>query len=81
MRKIIATLALSVTFSGLAVDAPAQTNYHRIYLEPDFAWNLPYKQTYEQQSLKEWGQYYGFVAGYEFQKPNFIYAGLEVFIS
>ena len=81
MKKWIAILLAGLTVCAYAEEAQKANEDHRIYFEPDFSWNLAHKYNFEGQSLKEWGQYYGLNVGYEFFRPNFIYAGVDGFLS
>lgn len=68
--------------SVCAIESLKEThNYHRIYIEPDFAFNLMEKFYHENVSGKHWGQYYGMCAGYEFLKPNVAYFELGGILS
>ncbi|PIS02044.1 MAG: hypothetical protein COT85_07860 [Chlamydiae bacterium CG10_big_fil_rev_8_21_14_0_10_42_34] len=78
MRKLIALFAVTFSVCGYCdVESQTVNNYHRIYIEPDYSWNV--ERTYEVENYLhvEKGQYYGLNAGYEFLKPNDFYAGIE----
>lgn len=50
---------------------------HRLYIEPDVAYEIPNKIQEEFYTVKDSGYLLGINAGYEFLKPNFVYAKLE----
>lgn len=82
MKKLMAVVAVIVIGLGYAVGTPPVVDdYHRVYFEPDFSWNLAHTYKGGETDWKSWGQYYGVSAGYEFLKPNFAYVGIEAILS
>lgn len=53
------------------------TENHRFYIEPDVAYGIPTKVHDEGYTVRESGYLLGVNTGYEFLKPNSLYAGLE----
>ncbi|MBU6383378.1 MAG: hypothetical protein KGR16_03580 [Verrucomicrobia bacterium] len=54
---------------------------HRLYIEPDVAYEIPSKTRDRSLTIKESGYLLGINAGYEFLKANSLYAGLEATFS
>lgn len=71
---------IGVIFSGLIYaeeTAVFLNENHRLYIEPDFAYEIPTKARDEGLTVRESGYLLGVNAGYEFLKANSLYAGLE----
>jgi hypothetical protein len=82
MKKLMMTLVTALGISTcLGAIAPITENNHRLYIKPDVSWNFVHKFKDETYTFKEWGQYFGLNAGYEFLKPSDFYAGIEAFVS
>lgn len=86
MKNIMTIFALALGLSiHLTAIESTPSNNHRLYIEPDFSFYLEHEIEVNDEAgsprFKEWGQYYGLNAGYEFLKPNDFYAGVEANVS
>ena len=83
MKKLIAaTFALAATTCTYATENAEYTRgNHRIFIEPDISIDFMGKVENDYGTWKSNGQQYGVKIGYEFYKPNDIYAELATFHS